>query len=434
MTIRRICAPALAIALSLICGVIFLFLLQVWLQKDIFLVKSVFWGFDYNDFHQASRQVLEGKSPYNVKRYVTPPLAASLNLPLGMLRFEQARLVMGVLVIAALVRSYTLMMTTAGLDEKTSLLERRLIMLCGLIIIFLSYPFYFLLERLNLDSIVLFLLCLGIFYCYLEEKEPAIPLAFAAGTFIAMGICIKVYPALIILPLVIGRRWRILMGLGTALLLLIATSWPQWMEYFSGRLARRADMLAPEENGSLYSTLDFLGKGVQMLMGQGDAHSPLRESFINATPYLYAALLLTKAIADHYRVSHHKPSWASGIAVWYIPFMIALPRTAYHYEFVALLLLIPALCAAWEETDASSASRKNRAQRLVLGTMIFGIMLSQQYAVSLEHMFATINVHVIPGAGLMLVLITSTSYSVLQALTIRSNAATVNRVAVGDAL
>jgi hypothetical protein len=98
---------------------------------------------------------------------------------------------------------------------------------------------------------------------------------------------------------------------------------------------------------------------------------------------------------------------------------------------VALLLLIPALCAAWEQTDATTANSNQRAQRWVLGTMIFGIMLSQQYAVSLEHMFGTINVHVIPGAGLLLVLLASTFHSILQA---KSHPAPAKHTSVADTL
>jgi hypothetical protein len=424
MTFRRICVPALAIALGLIAGVVTLFVLQVWFQKDIFLVKGVFWGFDYNDFYLASRSVLEGESPYKVKRYVTPPLAASVHAPIGLLRFEQARLVMATLVLFTSVRSYGLMMSATGLREKASQLERRLIMICGLIILFLSYPFYFLLDRLNVDSIVLFLLCMGLLYCHQEEKESSTPLAFAAGIFIAIAICIKVYPLLIVLPLIIGRRWRILLATGATLLLLVVSSWAQWVEYFSGRLAVRTDFLAPDENGSLYSTMGFIGRGVQSLVSQGEPVANFQEAFIKFTPWLFLALIGTKAIADSYRVAHSRPAWVPEIAVWYIPFMFTLPRTAYHYELVGMILLVPALCVLWD-------SGKGRGQRIALGTILLGIVMSQLHAVSLEHMFANINLHAIPGTGLLLVLLASTTYSVLKANESRLH---VNRSRVADAL
>ena len=53
-------------------------------------VEPYFFGLDYRDFYDASQALAAGKSPYEVARYVTPPLPALANVPLSLLVWPRA--------------------------------------------------------------------------------------------------------------------------------------------------------------------------------------------------------------------------------------------------------------------------------------------------------------------------------------------------------
>jgi hypothetical protein len=186
----------LVAAVMLLCmgGIL---LAQLLAQKDLYFINKIYLGLDYNDIYSASACIASGSSPYDITRYVTPPIPALFGVPLTLLPFEEARvffvLLTGVCMLLALYVAHRMFASFSLQDDARFLLF-------GFFVISFSYPFYFLFDRGNIDSIVLLFMCLGIYS--LGRKD------WIAGIFLALAIVFKVYPVLVVFPGGAGKRWR----------------------------------------------------------------------------------------------------------------------------------------------------------------------------------------------------------------------------------
>lgn len=338
-------------------------------------------GVDYRDFYQASVQVLNGGSPYLVARYVTPPLFAFANLPFAFLGFETARLLF--MLIIPLTILYALLVVNRSIGNSNA--ENNNSLLSGILVILFSYPFYFLFERGNIDGVVLICVCLSI--CF-AEKRP-----WLSGLLLAAAIHFKLYPVLLLLPLFVYRQWKsFFWTIAWALIFVILTA-PYWSEFLL-LLPKRSNSFQLFENGSLVNTLLFIGISLSDYR-QG-------ETIWSYTP-LYAAMLFgiligMMILADYKlsRVSSPRQSLAN--ILLYFPFMVALPRSVYHYEFVVLIPLLSVLDFIWQETSIQSA-------RFPLWMITIGIAFSQWHAVALFDLTNNVSSYYIPGFGLLITMI-----------------------------
>ena len=154
-------APAVMIATALAVGMGAILLAQIVVHTELYFLNKWLLGLDYKDFYDASRHILAGQDPYTLRRYVTPPIPALLNIPLVSFPFEQARLVVMLLALLFVLLSYYLMQRRFDLQRKP---DGPLIFVAGVVIIVLSYPVYFLFDRANIDGFVLLLMCAGLFF------------------------------------------------------------------------------------------------------------------------------------------------------------------------------------------------------------------------------------------------------------------------------
>lgn len=372
-------------------------------------VKPYFFGLDYHDFHQASQRILDGQSPYAVSRYVTPPIAAYLNLPLALLPFHRAVVVVAVAIpIVVLLSGALVAGSFLGLRGR----EGAAVLALTAGVVALSYPIYFLFERGNIDGFVLLLMCLtalraagsrcgavgGVSGGGRVCREFAARRAgVLAGLCLGLAVGAKIYPILLVVPLVVQRRWRTLATAGVCLLVFaVAIPFSFWHD-FAARIALRAGRFSIDENGSLPCTFFYLGYGLSKWVGV-----PFRQGVWTGAGYGVAALLLGLcAWADHVKQGRRDAAARRAAALLYLPFMAAVPARAYHYQLVVLLPLIPLLCYLWRE-------RTGRRVRRVLLLLALGIALSQWQAVALERLCGTVVSHVIPGIGLFLVLLACT--------------------------
>jgi len=382
--------PALVVALCLIAVTGAIQVVQVVRQVDLHFVTPMGLGFDYQDFYQASRQLGSG-SPYDVQRYTTPPLPAFMNYPLSRLSFDLARQLMMFTTAASVVFSFGVMLRRfrpGGENVAVTLL------VCGLITVLFSYPFLFLLDRGNIDGWVLALISLGLL---LLGKNDLL-----AGLAWAFAIMMKVYPALLLLPALAYRRWKLLAGIllpCMVSIVLMPTLWAQFVQ----RLLQRTETFRITENASIANTFVGLAKLPHLV---GVAVS--RESAIALAMIAYAIMLGTLFLTDLRRFRCDSPSELELVAAAsrYVPFMAAIPRVAYHYELVLLVPLIPVLCYLWEREVEWRA-------RGALVMVTVGVALSQSQAVAAEQLLATILPHFVPGFGLLLAMVGSVVYSVV---------------------
>ena len=388
---RRV-SPALFIALFNVISFAVLIGVHLATQTPIhFINKWIMPGVDYQDFHRASAHVINGESPYRVERYVTPPLFAFANLPLSLLGFDVARLVFISIIPFTILYSFLIVHRVL---KDADAQNNEWLLLSGILVILFSYPFYFLFERGNIDGVVLFCMCLSL---YLVDKRP-----WLGGLLLAAAIHFKLYPILLLLPLFIFRQWKMFLWTIAWMFIFVILTAPYWNEFLL-LLPKRSNSFQLFENGSLVNTLLFSGV---LLSGyrQGESiwsYAPLYAAV------LFALLMGIMILADYRSSRTNSPTRNMLNALLYFPFMVALPKSVYHYEFVVLIPLLPVLDLLWKETSAQRS-------HLVLWLIALGLALSQWQAVALFDLTNNIGAYYIPGFGLLIVMIGIGIYKWLQ--------------------
>ncbi|OGO17373.1 MAG: hypothetical protein A2Z14_11950 [Chloroflexi bacterium RBG_16_48_8] len=263
--------------------------------------------------------------------------------------------------------------------------DRKRILFGGLLALFFSYPFYFLLNRTNIDGWVLLFICAGLFFVQKPKKE------WISGLFFSLTIVFKIYTIVILLPIFLYRRWRLLVWCGLWLVFWgIASSF--WILDFRNILLERSQgLLRLDENGSLYATT------VLILVLLGLFGIPIKANIllISLVPIvvavIYAALISIVIYADHKMGRNQKEEMTS--YALYLPFMVALPQTVTHYSFIVLFILIPTICYLWQATTKRS---------MVLILMTIGLCMTQWQAVAASFLTQNVFANAIPGLGLVL--------------------------------
>jgi Glycosyltransferase family 87 len=196
----------LADPLRLTAGALFLqFVIIVFasflLHKPVyFIAPGPFLGWDYHAFYSADQAWIHGANPYSVLRYaagppalVTPPPSLLAGLIFAPLPFTIARtsfLLLNVTVILC---------SLARLASHLQLPKPQIYLLLSIVLAY--YPFYSVIERGNVDGLILAALVIA--------QTNRHRLAIAAS--VAASIVIKVYPAILILAFFRRRYFRMVM-------------------------------------------------------------------------------------------------------------------------------------------------------------------------------------------------------------------------------
>jgi len=218
--------------------------------------------------------------------------------------------------------------------------ERTMMLLCGMVIVALSHPFYFLISRCHQVGIVFLLIGMGV---YLLKRENVL-----CSICFALAIGMIVFPVLILIPLLLFRRYVYVMLILVFCALLILMAPDLWFEFFQRVVFERLGQAAYGiDNCSLANTCRFV------IMFVNNVFSSLglpQLSLLHVSEYalaVYALLLCAMVIAD---VKIRKNCGVIGneaeicLTLMYFPFMIAIPGTSFYYNLVLLILLVPALC------------------------------------------------------------------------------------------
>ena len=350
-------------------------------------------GYDYRDFYQASSYIARGESPYSVSRYVTPPLPALLNVMFVPLGFEAARTLFISLIPLFIFISYFLIY--GAIRDSNSKADSWLL-LSGIFVILLSYPFYFLLERGNIDGVVLLCMCAGLHF--LAKK------VWLSALLLAVAISLKLYPILILASLFCSRRWQPFLWTCGWLLILTLLAGSYWGDYFAASY-HRSYYFRLDENGSLANTLMITMIFLQVLF-TGKITTLFEQSSSIVAAIVYAVTVTILLYSDYKTPSKARQNEYLANTVLYFPLMVAIPGTVYHYEFVLLIPLLLVLGFLWK--DKLSLSKKS-----CLGLMAVGIALSQWQAVALYVETGNMLAHFIPGFGLLLLIIGIFAYKFL---------------------
>jgi hypothetical protein len=170
---------------------------------------------DFRAFYVAARSVLLNVDPYlnpvtqfpelyaavNAENaiasgFIYPPLAALLFLPLGLFPYATAKIVFSALILASLI-ALCLLFAKSRDDRQLTPGEAFLFITC-------SFPLLATFERGQIDLVIVLLTWLSFqFYRSQQLLRSALLLAFA--------ICIKIFPAIVVVYYLIKRQFKIAM-------------------------------------------------------------------------------------------------------------------------------------------------------------------------------------------------------------------------------
>lgn len=370
--------PPLAVFLLisiLFLGLVLLF--QVLAQKHFYPIFKIQLGFDYGVFYRASEAILAGGNPYDAayqkhNPYPTPPIPAIVNIPFTYISHSLASVFISLLTFVSVMASVFLMHGVfTPPHEKSRVRDKAMLLLIMLILMF-SHPFQFLFDRGNIDGFVLLLTSLGVYFLMNGKSTPR--RGILAGVFFAVAVSFKVYPVLVVLPLVAMRRWRVLASLSVAFLCLILVAPGLWVDWFEWTTSVRTELFKSGANSSLANTLFHFGE----LFGSG---MWLKEA---ALP-LWGTSLLAMFCFDYVKMpkaAKRKETFLAGL-LFYVPFMVAVPQLAYRYELVCVLVLLPVVSYLW-----AGAARK---ERKVLLLVTVGLAMTSFQAFPVEQLLSTMS-------------------------------------------
>lgn len=368
-------AVIILIAVALLASCVTLF--QIHEFKDLYPVEKRYPGNDYRFFYHASLLIRAGNSPYQEYYYTSPPTAAYLNLPLSFLSFSSAYECLMALSLAG--TGAALLVVTAGYFRDPS--TRWMIFFCGLATLALGSPLQFLLDRGNTDALVLAFVALGIMTCQRH--------GFLGGLLIGFAVAVKIYPVLLVFPLLLRRRWTILAGIAVAIAALALATAPDWPGFLD-RLMTREEEFRIDENVSFASFLVHAARVLALPLGA----TPI-SAFTLAGTCLFALLLGLTLLTDLKSASTGK---LATTLLLYVPLMVSFPKLAFSYELVQVAVLIPLTCWLW----ATSRSPRTRPFLLLLA---IGIVLSQVHASPLTKLSGSVTFHFLPALGVFLMVI-----------------------------
>jgi len=408
-------ACVIAILIALLFGIFTI--CQVYLLKDTYPVSKLWVGSDYIAFYNATQNLIRGVSLYeniwlsvpdylkqlavalnlrkidNTSWYCFPPIPAYVNYPLSFVDMETASRLMFFILIAAVLAAYALINSSF---ESTQEKDRKIIFLCGVIIIALSHPFYFLIVRGHPVGIVFLLLAMGIYL--FKRNNPLSSVCFG------LSIGMIIFPVLILVPLLLLRRYKIFIFSLLSLALLVLLCPGSWLEFFKGpvfdRLNRPLQMM---DNCSLENTLVFCILFINKLLSYLGLPQFRALYGSAAALIIYTVAFCAMAVADIQIRKKHGPldqEVELSLIMMYFPFMIAVPKNSFHYNLVLLILLIPALCSLLQKL-------KKPIPGIILWTLMTGIFLSQMQAHLIQNLFdiTPYFFYFFPAFGLFLVMI-----------------------------
>ncbi len=397
------------IAIGIVAVAGFFTMAQLYFQKDLYPVNKMRLGSDYTPFYNATKRIIGGGSPYEVFRYLSPPVPAYMNYFLVKYSWERAQRIMFFLVTGIVIAGYILSsFVFFRQDARLNLY----IILFGLVIILHSYPFHFLADRCNIDGFVLFLVIVSVASIHSSQ--------YISGAFLAFAVSMKVYPVILIAPLFLMRKYKVCCAFVAVMLILYLLNPQVWHEYINERLLQRSvGFFRVYENGSMVCALYCLGALLQKLISFADLHIALRDILKSSSLFIYI-VLFTCCIAGDWYV-HRKKGFINvkeekAALMLYFPFMVAMPYVVYHYELTALLFTIPVLCFVSIPAD-------NRETLIVRGLFVGGMILSQTNAVVANKLFDSYYAYSIPAFGLFFYILGVVGFKLMTARVVKSKEA-----------
>ncbi len=207
-------------------------ILQLLSQRDLYFINRIFLGYDLKYVWEAAFHMKEGGSPYAFEEYVWPPLLPWVLLKSGMMSWKFPPLAKGMLwlTLGTLLLSCHLANRLFADDGRKNTENVAPLLL----LVFSSYPVYFLLDRGNLDGLTMALMWIGLWLGFRARSRAWHEVL--GGAVLAVAIAVKMYPLVLLAPLLIFGRFRVLAGVVAGLALTVAVNPEDWRVFVAERL------------------------------------------------------------------------------------------------------------------------------------------------------------------------------------------------------
>jgi len=345
------------VAIILIASLGCLFVAQAFTQRPIHLVNPFFLGYDFHDFFVGGQAIAHHQNPYDASRYVTPPLPALITSPMSGMNFADVAPYVCAASVASVVLGIVLFVFALKRENKWPLI------LAAVALTSVGFPFCFLIDRGNIDGFVF--LFVGLFAFFLSRKQP-----WLAGIALGLGACLKVYPLLLLAPLLLRRQYKAAGAVVLTLLASVAVQPGLWLAYVPN-LFTRVSGFRTDENGSVAVVLKLL------LFPFSEQNNRL----LSVALLGVVAIVLIRCL----QLDRKRNIPDVDLIVEYLPFMMAIPAVVYLYSFVNIVPVLFLL-----------------SRRMWFATV--GYALTQFNAVAWQQATGTTALHVLPSLGLVMII------------------------------
>ena len=341
------------------------------LRRDINYCPRGFFGVDFGMCMKASRDFLNGTSPYARDNFYPPPLSCLVAIPFLPFGWPTAT-------YAFFVANLAMMLTALALTARCFSLRSftEVALLAG--IFGLYCPSYWLLQRGNIDGIVMLCVALVIW---------SVGRAWASA-FVVLGASLKIYPLVMLAYFATAQRWRALCIAGLTALISVAVVWPLWPAY-GHAIVTRSTRWQVDFNVSLFNFAISL-MGVLGLPRAGGV------ALAAAAAVGFFAL---QARADQRAPAQSTTAEAARLAL-YIPFFAAAPLVVYPYTQVSFLLLLPAF---WWMSRIGVVSPSTEL------CFVIGFLLTATQASAWTYLTGRVGFDLFPPTGTLLMLTACTA-------------------------
>jgi hypothetical protein len=348
-------------------------------------------GWDLGWFYAAGRF----PSRVDSNRYLSlqvPPFLATVHRPLTYFPFRTAYTIVFTLIFLSIIATFFL---SAVMFLKARWGELAVLGLLLLLIMGSSYPVLDLLDRGNVDWLTLALVWLSLWLGYKRKQE------LLAGVVLGLACGIKIYPLLLLVPIVLLRRYKTGVGALLSLLCIVASRPYRWSFYIHSGLLERMGRAGIFENCSLENFFECFSR----------LFVPKFFGFSRAVPGFSFGVFITiiAVIAWGINKIHKRLDDRDTLASFllFIPLMVAIPSMVYSYEMVHLLPLIPFYCSYWGESDkngwivaGSIGVGLSQFQSIAMGQLLDGIVRP-----AVIHGISSLGLLMVIGSGVWFVLL-----------------------------
>lgn len=229
-----------------------------------------------------------------------------------------------------------------------------------------SWPLMVLLNRADLDGIILLLLSIT-FWTWARARAQ-----FAGGLALAAAGSLALYPLVMVLPILLRRRWWMLLGTIIGSVGLWYVTRDMWTQFVTtGPLH---NWWNHNENVTNASWPTFIGSLARGFSPSSGASSPFPETVGVA---LWLILMLAYIVFDLESLRPRSTVVQAALAATYLPLLVAAPFMVPASSLTILLIVAPALCVLWTSTRTS-------AERTWLIVAAIGLGLSQLHGPGLS--------------------------------------------------